>query len=321
MATAVATQVATRARVLIVEDEALIARHLREIIAADGYEVVAVATNAGAAIEMARQLEPDLVLMDIRIKGDRDGIATAAAIRESRDIPVVFLTANADRATLDRALDTAPGGYLTKPFNEDSLRTTLAVALRSAKQLANLNHEKRALEQHRGQLQELADRFKAMSLVDPLTGLGNRRSLDEAMTAQLALARREQHDVGVIMVDLDHFKQVNDHYGHAAGDAVLRSVAQLLRFRLRAYDIVCRYGGEEMCVVVPGANAENTVAIADKLRKAIAELTVPEAPKEITASFGVAVFPHHHADELFAAADRALYKAKANGRNRVELAS
>ncbi|MFT3698792.1 MAG: diguanylate cyclase [Kofleriaceae bacterium] len=311
---------APRARVLIVEDEALIARHLRDIITADGYEVVGVASNATMAIESAQQSSPDLVLMDIRIKGDRDGIATAAAIREQRDIPVVFLTANADRATLDRALDTAPGGYLTKPFNEDSLRTTIAVALRSARHLAHLNHEKRALEQHRGQLQELAERFEKMSLVDALTGLGNRRSLDEAISAQLALARREQHHVGVIMVDLDHFKQVNDHYGHAAGDAVLRAVAQLLRFRLRAYDIVCRYGGEELAVIVPGANAENAVGIADKLRKAISELTVPEAPKEITASFGVAVFPYHEADELFLAADRALYRAKANGRNRVELA-
>lgn len=301
---------AAPARILIVEDEAVIALNIAGILEAAGYEVVDVATNAEAALAAATREAPDLVLMDIRIRGNLDGIETAALLRERLAIPIVFLTAHADAQTLDRALATAPGGYVTKPFSEGTLRATIEVALRAS-------------TADRGMRRQLAE-LREQSLVDPLTGLHNRRHFDAVFSRELELARRESHAVGVILVDVDHFKSVNDRFGHAAGDQVLRDLARLLRGRMRTYDLVCRYGGEEIAIVVPGAGLANAAAIAEQLRQGIEALPFGGAMAgvTVTASFGVAAFPEHgrDAEALLVAADAALYRGKRDGRNRVETA-
>jgi diguanylate cyclase (GGDEF)-like protein/PAS domain S-box-containing protein len=172
-------------------------------------------------------------------------------------------------------------------------------------------------------VQVLQEELREQATHDALTGLYNRHFLEESFGRELLLAERGGHPVSVIMGDLDHFKAVNDRYGHLVGDEVLRVFGTLLTNNSRASDIVCRYGGEEFLLVLPGMTGEGALQRAEQLRQAMAATHVSSGVSRITvtASFGVATFPTHSrtTDELIAAADRALYSAKAQGRNRVTL--
>ena len=164
-------------------------------------------------------------------------------------------------------------------------------------------------------------RAERRALTDVLTGLPNRRHADEVIERLLAAARRNRSSVAVMLFDLDHFKAVNDRFGHAIGDRALRATADATRRLLRDSDHVARFGGEEFLVLLPETGAETALTVAEKLRAWIAELEVKGLDGGMTASFGVAVYPLHGigADELIAAADLALYRAKQTGRNRVEV--
>ena len=159
---------------------------------------------------------------------------------------------------------------------------------------------------------------------DLLTGISNRRAIRESLMRELARASRERTSLGVVMVDIDHFKQVNDTYGHMAGDAVLAEVANRMRSQMRSYDSAGRYGGEEFLVVLPGCDIQTTFAKADAVRKFIGltPIVTQEAAITVTASMGAAVYEEANApgpDDLIRQADAALYLAKRKGRNRVEL--
>ena len=158
---------------------------------------------------------------------------------------------------------------------------------------------------------------------DPLTGLYNRRYLDETLEREVARARREGHPLSVVMLDVDHFKKLNDAYGHQAGDQVLKALAELLRENTRAEDVACRYGGEEFLVLLPSMPLDNAVERAEHWRSQLEKHTFAFGNFSLsaTASFGVSSYPHHGKtpDELTGAADTALYSAKHNGRNRVEV--
>jgi len=315
-------------RVLIVEDESIIASDLAQTLTSFGYAVVGIASSSQEAIELARRTQPGLVLMDIRLNGDVDGIATAALLRARRSVPIVFLSANADAITLRRALHTAPCGFLAKPYNDASLRATIEVALQRHHteialrtgsieiEIANQDLTSQYLE-----LECEAERYRKESILDPLTQLYNRRYLDTVIKRELNLAGRENLSLGVILLDLDHFKQINDRHGHAQGDAVLRKVADRLRARLRDYDVPCRFGGEEFAVVLPGISLDDATQLAENIRAEIESLTFACAGGEsigVTASLGVAAAPPDRgldATSLLGAADKALYRAKRAGRN------
>jgi diguanylate cyclase (GGDEF)-like protein len=163
----------------------------------------------------------------------------------------------------------------------------------------------------------LAERRAA---TDVLTGLPNRRHADETLERLLASARRQGRSVAVVLFDLDHFKAINDRFGHAAGDDALRATAEATRELLRGGDYVARFGGEEFMAVLPETGRADASFVAESLRSRIEALDVPGLEDRMTASFGVAVYPDHGigADELIKAADVALYRAKQAGRNRVE---
>ncbi len=167
----------------------------------------------------------------------------------------------------------------------------------------------------------LRDELKAQSIRDPLTGLFNRRYTEETLERELKGAARAKAPVGVVMIDVDHFKRVNDTHGHEGGDLVLKAIAEVLRSRTRGHDVVARLGGEELLVLMPGASIEAAQAKAEALRDAVSRLELVHRGRriEITASFGVAAFPEHGAQaaELLRAADQALYTAKRTGRDRV----
>jgi diguanylate cyclase (GGDEF)-like protein/PAS domain S-box-containing protein len=173
-------------------------------------------------------------------------------------------------------------------------------------------------------IEALQAELREQAIHDALTGLSNRRFLDESFGRDLARAERAQEPLSVIIGDLDRFKEVNDRHGHLAGDEVLRVFAEMLTMATRSSDIACRYGGEEFLLVLPGAPLSGAVARAEQLRKQLAAtvITYGEATFSVTASFGVSVFPGdgRNPDELIAAADNALYEAKASGRNRVHVA-
>ncbi|MDN0081257.1 diguanylate cyclase [Crenobacter sp. SG2305] len=182
-----------------------------------------------------------------------------------------------------------------------------------------------ALRQQVSEIEELQHGLREQAVRDPLTGLFNRRYLDSSLSNTLSHLLAQQRSVGLIMLDVDHFKQINDNHGHLTGDMVLATLGQYLRAHFRSDDIVCRYGGEEFVVVLPGASMEVSYAKAERLRQGVAELVIPSANGmlAVTLSLGVACAPQHGTDtkRLLDAADAALYAAKSHGRNRVYRAS
>jgi diguanylate cyclase (GGDEF)-like protein len=172
----------------------------------------------------------------------------------------------------------------------------------------------------------LRESLRRQSVLDPLTGLFNRRYFDETLRRELARSRRMASPLSLVVLDVDHFKRVNDGFGHAAGDAVLRAIAQLVRQSIRYCDVACRYGGEELVILMPDCAQQDAARRAESLRADIAgapPMADGAGPDTITASFGVAEYPHHgpDAEALFRAADQAMYRAKREGRNRVILAA
>ena len=316
-------------RVLVVARESTEADVGVAAVQAIGFVPTGIATTKDEALRKAELDRPDIVLMDIHGSRPADEIETASAITARFHIPVVFVTSNSDVRTIQRVIDAHPYGCLAKPFDSTALLATLQLALQRHQDELSLRREyaeKQALlEQRNETLSALAGQLLEESTHDALTGLYNRRHLDRVMERELSLARREHRHVGVILLDLDHFKGFNDRFGHAAGDSALRAVAEFLRSRLRAHDVVCRYGGEEIAIVLSGARALQASLLAEQLRAGIEQLSIEHAGTAlpgITATFGVASYPLNGADpaELLEAADAALYVAKAKGRNGVSVA-
>jgi diguanylate cyclase (GGDEF)-like protein len=195
-------------------------------------------------------------------------------------------------------------------LDESQLRLATMVAERIGLATANLR---------------LREVLKAQSIRDPLTGLFNRRYMEESFERELHRANRDGSTIGAIMLDLDHFKQFNDIFGHDGGDVILKEFSELLLARTRKEDIVCRYGGEEFLIILPGASQADTQSRAESLLGAVRNIAVSSRGRElgpISASVGVAVYPKHGNTmaSLIGAADEALYEAKARGRDCVILA-
>ena len=178
----------------------------------------------------------------------------------------------------------------------------------------------RQLSKKNRELEAANETITRLMNTDPLTGLTNRRQLKERMDVELSKARRHGHPLSAIMTDIDHFKSINDTFGHGAGDAVLVGVASILKQTCRKEDIVTRYGGEEFVVVLPDSPAAAALDCAERIRKAIEENVFPEIDRKVTVSLGVTLFaPTDTEDSFIGRADAALYEAKASGRNRVVL--
>jgi diguanylate cyclase (GGDEF)-like protein len=172
---------------------------------------------------------------------------------------------------------------------------------------------------------KLRETLKGQSIKDSLTGLYNRRYLEEYISRETHRALRQQHSLGILMIDIDHFKQFNDTYGHAAGDIILKELGALLRQNLREYDIACRYGGEELIMILPETELPTCQQRAEQLRQRVKQLRVvynDQILQSISVSIGVACFPNHGlmASKAIEAADEALYQAKAQGRDCVVIA-
>ena len=297
-------------KILIADDDAVSRRLLESTLTRLGHTVEAVGDGTAAIAALTDAAGPRLAILDWMMPG-ADGLAVCRAVRgrEAPYVYIILLTSRDRREDLVEALDAEVDDFLTKPFDKVELRARL----RSGERVL-------AVQERLLQAQE-ALRIEATH--DRLTGLWNRGMILDQVERELSRARRDGGPVAVVLADLDHFKRVNDTYGHPVGDAVLVQAAERMRSELRAYDAIGRYGGEEFLVVLPGADSKTAKQVAERARLALAgsPLVVADFCLDVTASLGVAATSAPHADvsSLIQSADSSLYRAKAQGRNRVEV--
>jgi len=297
-------------QILVVEDESVVALDICKTLIALHYDVTAMASTGEEAIDQAASKRPDLVLMDIKLAGTMSGIEAAEEIQRRFNIPVIYLTAHSDSSTLQQAQISEPYGYCLKPFDEAELRVAIEMALYKHKKITERKRADAAL------MQTLHSR----ALRDSLTGLYNRRYMEVSLSQQLHRARRHGTPLGLIMLDVDHFKRFNDQFGHAAGDRILRKLGSLLANQFRGEDVVCRYGGDEFLIILSDASLDSVQQAAERLRAEIRHMNIEHDRQVLgppTLSLGVVVFPNHGstAEVLLRNADAALYRAKACGRD------
>jgi diguanylate cyclase (GGDEF)-like protein len=311
--------VSPQKRLLIVEDEYALAVELSEILEDLGHTVVAVAASSEEGLRAVEELHPDMVLMDLQIGGRWDSLQVASFLRTQCQLPVVYVTGAADTAAIERALGADPAGFVVKPYNPHAVRTTIAVALRRHEVEMALQRahalEKTQREQRTQEVSLLARRLRHEATQDPQTGLFNRRHLDNVLRREMSFGLRNQHPVGAILLDLDDFQHVNEAFGHIAGATVLLAVGNYLRSRLRVYDVACRYVGEQIAVVAPGADTSAATALAEHLCTGISQLVIAFGEGvnlPVTASLGVASFPYHgmEPESVLLAAEAALGRAQ-----------
>ena len=296
--------VAPSPRVLVVEDNDLERLLIRHRLRLDRVTLIEAADGL-SALDLARSAAPDLILLDLDLP-DLSGFEVIHQLKEdpaTRSIPVIFVSATGSVEAKVRALDLGAIDFVTKPFDPAELRARLRVAFR---------------------LKFQQDLLEKQAHLDALTGLANRFALRERLGAEWSACRRRSAPLSLLIVDVDHFKRVNDRHGHAAGDEALRRVAEALRAVARIYDLVARFGGEEFVLLAPDCDLAGALGLAERAREQVGglRLAFAAAPHALTASVGVATSADPLPDEtgpdaLFDRADRALYEAKSAGRNAV----
>lgn len=288
--------------ILIVDDSRTIRRILRRDLEAAGY-AVREAPDGQVALSACREAKPDLVLLDVDMPV-LDGMATLEQMQADpnlRYLPVLFLTARTSGDDAARGLDLGAYDYLKKPWEQAELLARVSAVLR-----LRAREERLAWE---------ALQMAELSTTDTLTRVPNRRGLEHVLAGF-----DDDRRIGVLLIDLDHFKRVNDTEGHTVGDAVLTVVAQRLRAACEGSSTVARWGGEEFVVLMPDCGPDEVVALAERLRCAVASSSLQVGGDRllaVTTSIGAAGGVAGSFSELLKAADVALYQAKANGRNRV----
>lgn len=294
----------SRPRLLVVDDQPANIQVLYQILSSD-YQVF-MATSGAQALALCAARQPDLVLLDLIMPGI-DGYQVCQRLKEdaaTRDIPVIFITAQTDDSAEEMGFDLGAVDFISKPINPRIVKARVRTHL---------------------MLKAQSDVLRSWAYLDGLTGVHNRRFFDERVNAEMGRAIRNQTPLSLVMLDVDFFKRYNDHYGHQAGDDCLRRVASTLRNNLmRAGDHVARYGGEEFVCLLPDTDFGGAMRIAEAIRHEIKDLQIEHAQSSVapyvTVSLGVGCKPTHlhgSAMSLISLADTQLYKAKEHGRHRI----
>ncbi|WP_323813785.1 diguanylate cyclase [Cellvibrio sp. NN19] len=285
-------------RVLIIDDDLALAEHYKLVLSTADIRAE-ISNNPHEIFDVLEEFHPELILLDINMPGC-NGIELAQVIRLNQDwlrVPITYLSSEQDIEKRALAMGRAGDDFLSKPLSDRELIT--AVSVRAARSR---------------QLSDALDR-------DSLTGLLKHSRIKELVDAELSRAARTGENLSVVMLDLDHFKQVNDTYGHPAGDKVIKAVAHLLRQRLRKTDAVGRYGGEEFVAVLPRCSSEEAQALMEDVRQRLRDITfnVDQRTFNVTLSAGIAAYRPgiERAEQLLQEADISLYRAKSEGRNRI----
>lgn len=296
-------------KILVVDDVKTNVNILVDLLAED-YDVL-VSLDGKSALEIVDEERVDLILLDIMMP-EMNGYDVCKILKQNKktkDIPIIFITAMSDEESIERAYLVGGSDYVTKPFKPKELLARVKKEL----QVQSLIQE----------LESSKERLKLLASTDSLTNLYNRRYFSKISEHILDLAKREQEEISLIMMDIDNFKLVNDTYGHQVGDDVLIALSQKLRESQRKSDIVRRYGGEEFVVLLPNTNLDGAIVVAEKIREEIENIkvhTLEDKYVQFTVSLGVSMVKmkeERNLEVVLKRADDALYEAKRSGKNKV----
>jgi diguanylate cyclase (GGDEF)-like protein len=303
----------------VVDDDPSAVRLVREALAAAGYSFFEAHDGPGA-LAAIREHHPDLVIMDVEMPG-LSGVEVCRIVKANQEstfgfLPIILMTVRAGGSKVE-GLELGADDFVAKPFD----RLELSARVKSMLRLKALQD---ALVEKNRELDQKREELLLLSRTDPLTDLYNRRYFQERLDAEFARSRRYHVPLSCLMLDVDHFKRLNDTHGHSFGDEVLRRIAHTLRATLRQVDLCARYGGEELVALLPETAPPDARFAAERVRASISALELragPDLRVPVTASVGVATYPApdiDSAERLVRTADDRLYEAKAKGRNRVE---
>lgn len=298
-------------KILLVEDSATLRHAMSHYITAAGHTPV-IAQSGEEALQLLENTPVDMIIMDVEMPG-LNGFETTRLIREwlgGHWIPIIFVTGRNEDESYREGIDAGGDDYLIKPVSQMIIRAKIRAMER--------------ISEMRDQLNRLNAELEALSQLDSLTQIYNRRTFNEFGQQQWLVAARQQQPISALMIDVDHFKLFNDHYGHPAGDACLKKVTQAIKGCLRRpLDLLGRYGGEEFIVLLPETDAAGAFRVACTINKAVEAVAmrheVSPTSHVVTVSIGGATCSPNACqdlEELIKNADRALYKAKRSGRNR-----
>jgi two-component system cell cycle response regulator len=300
---------APRPAVVLLEDDENVARLLYRLLTREGFDVSSAATISDARASLSCG-SWDVAILDRNVP-DGDGFELAGELRRTCPHSYILMLTSEDsgEAKLE-AFSRGADDYVTKPFAADELIARVRAGVRIVRLQKALLESNRKLEE--------------LSLTDQLTKLRNRRAFEQEFATMFSAAQRHSRPLSLGIVDVDHFKTMNDRYGHMAGDLVLRAIAQMLDANTRDSDIVARVGGEEFAVLLPDTPLFEAVQVAEKLRSSVASsiITVAGVDHHVTVCVGVACSSYSRlrdTQEIYRAADAALYRAKESGRNRVDV--
>lgn len=299
------------------EDDPIQASATKSILMKVGYEILW-AEDGINAIKLVKSEKPDIILLDVILPG-MDGYEVCRWLKldeTSKGIPVIMLTVKKDLSDKISGLQIGADDYLPKPYNELELNARIYASLRTKALQDELKVKNR-------QLEDLLDRVNYMAITDALTGLYNRRRFRDVLASEFERARRYGTPFSLVMLDIDHFKKINDTFGHDVGDAVLREVSDVLLKSIREIDTASRYGGEEFMIILPSTDKAHALVVAERMRQQIENHEFSEVGPTITVSIGISGMPDagiENEDRLIRCSDFAMYRAKQLGRNRTIIA-
>lgn len=307
---AISREDASKANVLVIEDNAASADRIRETLQTHVDDDVTIFEDGTVAIDSALEDSYELVIlsMDLLKEDSLRLVAQLRAREELRNLPILVLVEEHEQEILAKAFEVGVHDYLVRPIESSEL------ILRSRTQIRHRRYQERLSSDYRDSL--------AMAVTDSLSGLYNRRYLETHLPRMIGEAIHDMKALTLMMIDVDHFKEVNDRYGHSTGDEVLKEVAKRIRENVRSFDLVTRLGGEEFIVVMPDCSMQFVRATAERVRAGLSDRTIVVGSDEhitVTVSLGCAqiVGPSDTAEKLLKRADSAMYKTKALGRNKV----
>lgn len=291
-------------KILVVDDSKFNVKVITDILEVEGYEIHS--TNNGLeVVDMAYKLSPEVILLDI-VMPDIDGFEVCKLLKsqfEIKDIPIIMITSKSDSSDVKKALELGAFDYIRKPLDNIEVVARIQSALR--------------FKHHQ-------DKLKEMAMKDGLTGLYNHALLIDLFQKEYTKQKRSKGNISFVMMDIDHFKRVNDTYGHLSGDLVLKNISEVITKSLRSCDVAGRYGGEEFSVILTDMNREVVLQLCERVRQSIEshEFNIGRECIKITVSIGVYYkSPEDYitTSEMIKKADEALYRVKESGRNKVEL--
>ncbi|HYO72449.1 MAG TPA: diguanylate cyclase [Archangium sp.] len=314
--------------ILLVDDDPANIQHVREGLASQGYRFRE-AHDGTEALRSLREVRPDLIIRDVEMPR-LGGVEVCRIIKANGGeggfgfIPIILVTARQAAGKVE-GLELGADDYLVKPFDMLELSARVKSMLRLKALQDAVLEKNRELDKANKELAQKREELLALTRVDALTGLYNRRYFEERLTEEFVRSTRYRSPLSLVMMDIDHFKKLNDTYGHPFGDEVLRQVARTIKGKLREVDFVARYGGEEMIALLPETGPKDALGACERVREAIASLQLEFRAQDgsrrmvrCTASLGVASVPSKSLpvmEELLRVADVCLYEAKAAGRN------